>query len=95
MVCSFVHNRAGFKTLNRYFIREQNKILVLKEEQLQDALRWEVVPHRDNQMFPHLYRQLQFEDILGFRCSIPTSKRFVLAVQKNRRFLWKVEELNK
>lgn len=54
------------ETANRYFTVEQNpKILVLKEKNLQDALKWEVVPHRNHQVFPHLYRQLQFEDVLG------------------------------
>ena len=86
------------ETLNRYFTREQKpKILVLKEEQLQDALRWEVVPHRDNQMFPHLYRQLQFEDILGvWDVQYQPQKRFILAsYRKIEDSFGKVEKLNK
>ena len=69
--------------------------MVLKEKQLQDALRWGVVPHRDNQMFPHLYRQLQFEDILGvWDVQYQPQKRFILAsYRKIEDSFGKVEKL--
>ena len=54
------------ETLNRYFVVEQNPlILILDRDRLEKKLRWEVVPHRDHKSFPHLYRQIHFDDITG------------------------------
>ena len=54
------------ETLNRYFGVEQNPlILILDRDRLEKKLRWEVVPHRDHKSFPHLYRQIHFDDITG------------------------------
>ena len=86
------------ETANRYFRREQNpKVLVLKEANLQDTLKWEMVPYRDNQMFPHLYRQLHFEDVLGvWNIRYHPQKYFVLDVyRKLVESCEKVEKSNK
>ena len=54
------------ETLNRYFAVEQNPlILILDRARLEKKLRWEIVPHRDHKSFPHLYRQIHFDDITG------------------------------
>ena len=54
------------ETLNRYFVVEQNPlILILDRDRLEKKLRWEIVPHRDHKSFPHLYRQIHFDDITG------------------------------
>ena len=54
------------ETLNRYFVVEQNPlILILDRDRLEKKLRWEMVPHRDHKSFPHLYRQIHFDDIKG------------------------------
>lgn len=54
------------ETLNRYFFVEQNPlILILDRNRLEKKLRWEIVPHRDHKSFPHLYRQIHFDDITG------------------------------
>ena len=54
------------ETLNRYFVVEQKPlILILDRERLEKKLRWEIVPHRDHKSFPHLYRQIHFDDIKG------------------------------
>ena len=53
-------------TLNRYFFVEQNPlILILDRDRLEKKLRWEIVPHRDHKAFPHLYRQIHFDDLTG------------------------------
>ena len=54
------------ETLSRYFVVEQKPlILILDRERLEKKLRWEIVPHRDHKSFPHLYRQIHFDDIKG------------------------------
>ncbi len=54
------------ETLHRYFREEQKPvILILKEARLQDSLKWEIVPNRNSQLFPHLYRLLYYDDIEG------------------------------
>ena len=54
------------ETLNRYFVVDSNPlILILDRDRLERKLRWEVVPHRDHKSFPHLYRQIHFDDITG------------------------------
>ena len=54
------------ETLNRYFVVEQNPlILILDRDRLEKKLRWEIVAHRDHKSFPHLYRQIHFDDITG------------------------------
>ena len=63
------------ETLNRYFVVEQKPlILILDRDRLEKKLRWEIVPHRDHKSFPHLYRQIHFDDIKGI-CR--TQMRFV------------------
>jgi uncharacterized protein (DUF952 family) len=54
------------ETLNCYFREEQKPlILILNESHLEDTLKWEIVPTRNNQSFPHLYRLLYYDDIDG------------------------------
>ena len=54
------------ETLNCYFREEQKPlILILNESHLEDTLKWEIVPTRNNQSFPHLYRLLYYDEIDG------------------------------
>ena len=55
------------ETVKRYFSPEvMPLILEIDVEQLGDALKWEYVPSRGQDM-PHLYRDLRFSDVLGVR----------------------------
>ena len=50
------------ETVSKYFSkREGLKILALDADTLGEALKWE--PSRGGDLFPHLYRALQMEDV--------------------------------
>ena len=84
------------ETLNRYFVVEQNPlILILDRDRLEKKLRWEVVPHRDHKSFPHLYRQIHFDDITGI-CKVDVQETFRLGQYiKIEECLEKVEKRKK
>ena len=84
------------ETLNRYFVVEQKPlILILDRERLQKKLRWEIVPHRDHKSFPHLYRQLCFDDIKGI-WSVEFQEKFTLKQYiKIEEYVEKVEKSEK
>ena len=84
------------ETLNRYFVVEQKPlILILDRERLQEKLRWEIVPHRDHKSFPHLYRQLCFDDIKGI-WNVEFHEKFTLKQYiKIEEYVEKVEKSEK
>ena len=84
------------ETLNRYFSVEQKPlIIVLDEDRIREFLKWEIVPQRNHDSFPHLYRQLHFDDIRGV-WRIDFQKGFVLgAYTKIEECFGKVEKSKK
>ena len=84
------------ETLNRYFVVEHKPlILILDRERLEKKLRWEIVPHRDHKSFPHLYRQIHFDDIKGI-CKVDFQETFCLGQYiKIEECLEKVEKRKK
>ena len=54
------------ETLNLYFSVDQKPLIViLDKNRIHQDLQWDIVIHRNNQRFPHLYRKLHFDDIIG------------------------------
>lgn len=53
-------------TLEKHFAGQDDlQLLALETDSLGDDLRWE--PSRGGALFPHLYRQLQMQDVLWTR----------------------------
>lgn len=51
------------ETCSLYFKPEEQPLAIgIGTQELAGDLRWELVPTRNNQAFPHLYRALQFSD---------------------------------
>jgi uncharacterized protein (DUF952 family) len=84
------------ETLNRYFSMEQKPIIiVLDEDRIHESLQWEIVPQRNHDSFPHLYRKLHFDDIKGV-WEVDFQKSFVLgAYTKIEECFGKVEKSDK
>ena len=52
------------ETCNRYFCSEEAVLAIeIKVQEIEKELRWDTVLARQNQKFPHLYRELRFSDI--------------------------------
>ena len=74
------------ETCQRYFPPETQPLaLEIRVKDIEASLRWECVSTRNNQSFPHLYRQLQLSEVIALQQVAFLQGRWVIGERKKRR----------